>query len=222
MNRTWIAALSIAGVAGTGGAAYAGLATPTAEPAPETTVAPAVETTAAPIHRVVDFQIGTAATIRVEQIGDSITITGVATADGWASLGTAGSGTHAEALIGNGVQLVTFSADLIDGEIVPSVGTADDPSVTSTIAEATTTTADVTVVTIADPTTTTSPAEPPTTTPDATAPTTVPGPETTTAPSGGHEDDDEDEDEDHDEDEDEDHEDEDHADEDEHEEGDDD
>ena len=74
MNRSWITGLALAGVAGTAGAAYAGVAAGDSlgtqtQPAPSTSQQSATTTT-----RTISYQIGAAGTASISVAGGSLTV----------------------------------------------------------------------------------------------------------------------------------------------------
>lgn len=221
MSRTWITGLTIAGIAGTGGAAaFAGMSSeqPATEPTSTDASTPSAGTTddhgQASEH--VTYQIGTIGTVTLEVEGDRLEIEGTTVTTGWGLVATSVPGTHVGAQFTDGTQLVTFSADLVNGEVVVNV--------TNQAAEGVVTTDPLSEVTVSvvpgggndgghggghDDGTVPPPgsATPPPTN-GTTAPTTPPPAPSTSAPSSheDEDDDDDDEDEDHGEDEDDDHE----------------
>ena len=218
MSRTWITGLTIAGIAGTGGAAaFAGMSSEHSATEPTSTDASTPSAGTADDHgqasEHVTYQIGTIGTVTLEVEGDRLEIEGTTVTTGWGLVATSVPGTHVGAQFTDGTQLVTFSADLVNGEVVVNV--------TNQAAEGVVTTDPLSEVTVSvvpdgghggghDDGTVPPPgsATPPPTN-GTTAPTTPPPAPSTSAPSSHEDDDDDDdddEDEDHGEDEDDDHE----------------
>jgi hypothetical protein len=205
MNKQLLTGLTIIGVAGSAGAAYAGVSVINSASAQNPPNSAPVTTSAStqpqtPVTRTVVYQVGAAGQVTLAVTGEQLAVNGSAAAAGWSVGGAGATGRHAEVQFTDGTQLVTFLADLVDGQIVVSV--------TNVVAGAAAPGLDVSVLSDSG---TSLPR--PAVTPPSTPATTNPGHAGTTAPSSsGDDDDDEDhEDEDHD---DEDHDDEDHDEED--------
>jgi hypothetical protein len=206
MNRLWISSLSLAGVVGSGGAAWASLSEPgdVAPPPADvagTTVAPVVTAANAPSSAptTISYQVGTAGTVTVDLAANGATVTAVSPGVGWTVGSASAAGAHLEVVFTDPVQVVTFSADLIGGALVPSVSAvaqpgepAPAPMAVTEIGGATTT-----APRAATPPTAPAPTQPvaPVAPPMATAAPAAPAPAATTAPSGGGESDEHDDDE---------------------------
>ena len=208
MQRSWILGLTVAGVAGTGTASYAAMGTGTTA-----ATAPAVTDTATsgPVLagdsiRTITYQVGPAGTATLATDGATIVVAGVSAGDGWTVVSATDPGAHVEVQYTDGTQLVTFIADLVNGDMAISItNTGVDSIVVTPIEDS----ADGSVLGT-DPSDTL-PATPPTVTDPVSS---TPPPPVTTAPSGGHDDDDEyDDDEDEDEADDGDHDEDEHEDE---------
>jgi hypothetical protein len=218
MNRLWISSLSLAGVVGSGGAAWASLSDPGTTSAPPveavgiSVAAPASTVTSVPTApTTVSYQVGAAGIVTVDLVADGATVTAVSPGAGWTVGAASAAGAHLEVVFTDALQVVTFAADLVDGSLVPSVSAVAQPGAPVP--------APMAVTEISAPTaaSTRAPAPPAATAPiQPTAPTTplatpapvvMPAPSATTAPSGGGESEehDDDQDEDHDDDRDEDH-----------------
>ncbi|MCB0983908.1 MAG: hypothetical protein R2694_15765 [Ilumatobacteraceae bacterium] len=212
MKRTWITGLTIVGIAGTGGAAFAGMSNGAPMPPPFSgDASQATGSTEAMPPEHTTYQVGPVGTVTVERDGDVLKIEGVTISDGWSLVATSVPGSHVGAQFTDALQLVTFSADLVDGQVVVNVTNQAADGVTTTDALP-----PISVDTVpAQPGPATPPpgsATPPSTahhddqppsTPPATQPSATPPPSNTTAPSA-HDDDDDDEHE-HDDDHDDDH-----------------
>ncbi|MCB9380302.1 MAG: hypothetical protein H6513_06370 [Acidimicrobiaceae bacterium] len=122
MKRTWITGLTIVGIAGTGGAAFAGMSNDAPLPPPfsgDTSQATGSTEAMPPEHTT--YQVGPVGTVTVERDGDVLKIEGVTISDGWSLVATSVPGSHVGAQFTDALQLVTFSADLVDGQVVVNV-----------------------------------------------------------------------------------------------------
>lgn len=193
MNRSLITGLTLASVAGSGGAFAAVAASQGASPAAAQSQTPFVASALVqqPVQTTVpsatfSYQVGTAGTVTVTATNGSLTINDTAVGAGWTVANATGPGTHIEVQYTDSMQLVTFGADLVDNNVVVSVTNVAAPgSVTTAVPEP------ITVVKKTNPVHTTTaqpqPATPQATAPPATAAPTEAQPPTraaTTAPSG--------------------------------------
>ena len=182
MNKQLLTGLTIVGVAASAGVAYAGVSVIHSVSAEDVTAstAPAQQVT-----RTIVYQVGGAGQVTINVAGDSLAVNGSAAASGWSVVAASATGTHAEVQFTDGVQLVTFSADLVADEIAVAVTNTEAPGATTVPS------GPIDVVVISDSKTPpVQPAPTPTTAHHGGA---TPGPSTTTAPSSGHDDDDDDE-----------------------------
>jgi hypothetical protein len=191
MNRTWITGLTLAGVAGSGGAfaaaATSGTDVPAAAQAPS--VVNASEFVQAPTSRTINYQVGAAGTVTVTVTNGVLNVDSTTFGTGWTGGATAAAGLHVEVQFTDMAQLVTFGADLVNNELVVALTNVPAPGV---VAAATPTPMDITVIgqtNTARPKT--APQPQPATQPIAAQPTAVqsPTPAATTAPSGSGDDD---------------------------------
>jgi hypothetical protein len=134
MNKAWITGLTLAGVAGSAGAAYAGISSadqnaPSVEA--QGFVEEATTTTIAPA-RSFTYQVGDAGSVAVTVDGGVITVdSALAGALPW-TVGTFSTpAAHVEVQFTNGMQQVTFIADLVNGEVVVSLTNVAAPGVTT-------------------------------------------------------------------------------------------
>lgn len=124
MNRAWITGITLATVAGTGTAAYAGMHATTDEGTAQAAAEPTTileTTTPAAAPQELAFQAGPAGTVNVSNDGTAITVASVVPTSGWTLVSYTPAGTHVEVVLTDGTQNVTFLADLIDGEVTASV-----------------------------------------------------------------------------------------------------
>ena len=202
MNKFWISTISAAGTLGTAGAAFAGV-----NAIEQLDAAPSTATTidAAPsdsTERTISYQIGAAGIVTVTVHDGVLTVVDVVAADGWSVVGATAPGVHVEVQLSDGLQVVTFGADLVAGDVAVTLTTA--PVTTDTSAVDTTVPGGFDVTIISDTPGDDAPTPYPGT-PGTGVPTTSVPHSSTTAPSGGgydeYEDDEyEDEDEHHEED----------------------
>jgi len=188
MKKSWITGLTVAAVAGTGGAAFASMQASThdntADAAPQP-AASAVDTTLA--ARAFSYQAGPAGTVNLTVDDGAMKVDSALPAAGWTVVSYSAPASHLEVAFTDGLQVITFIADLSGNEVVASLSTA--PAATL-------------------PTTAPAPAP---ATPASLAPSSQsPAPSHTSAPSGSGDDDEHEEhedDDDHEEEHDDDHED---------------
>lgn len=196
MKKSWITGLTVAAVAGTGGAAFASMQASThdntADAAPQP-AASAVDTTVA--ARAFSYQAGPAGTVNLTVDDGAMKVDSALPAAGWTVVSYSAPASHLEVAFTDGLQVITFIADLSGNEVVASLSTA--PAATL-------------------PTTAPAPAPATPATPASLAPSSQsPAPSHTSAPSGSGDDDEHEEHED-------DHDHEEEHDDDDHEDGDDD
>lgn len=175
MKKTWITGITVAAVAGTGGAAFATMQASThgntADAAPQPAVS-AVDTTLA--ARSFSYQAGPAGTVNVTVDDGAMKVDSALPTTGWTVVSYSAPASHLEVAFTDGLQIVTFLADLTAGEVVASLSAAPAPTVPTT------------------------PAPAPATAPASVAPSSQsPAPSHTSAPSGSGDDEDEHEEEDH-------------------------
>lgn len=190
MNRSWITALTLATVAGSGGA-FAGIVagnTDTPAVAQQPTANQGMflrtESPATP-GRTLSYQVGAAGTATLTIGNGSLVIDNAVADTGWTVTSASGAGTHVDAQFTDGTQLVTFAADLVGTDVVvvslsnvPAAAPATTVPAESISVEVATNTARAHATTTSQP----QPATPPATA----APAAVQPPTTsaTTAPSG--------------------------------------
>lgn len=170
MKKTWITGITVAAVAGTGGAAFASMQATThdntAEAAPQPMVS-AVETTMA--ARAYSYQAGPAGTVNLTVDDGAMKVDSALPTTGWSVVSYSAPASHLEVSFTDGLQIVTFIADLTGGEVVASLSAAPSPTIPTTAA--------------------TTPPPAPATAPITLAPSTqAPAPAHTSAPSGSGDD----------------------------------
>lgn len=185
MNKQLLTALTIFGVAGSAGAAYAGVSV-ISNASAET---PANSAAAMPVTRTIVYQVGAAGQVTITVTEDNLAVSGSVAGTGWTVVGASATGRHAEVQFTDSVQLVTFAADLVDHNVTVSVTNVAAPGVTTTEVPAP---VDVSVLSDSNP-----PAPTPATTPTTAPSNTVPAHTTAPSPKGGDDDDHEGDHEDH-------------------------
>lgn len=189
MNRSWITGLTLASVAGSGGAFAAAASSHDAPVAAQLqTGIPAGQFVQAAQGRTVNYQVGVAGTVTLSIADGVLTVTDATVGTGWTTVTTVGVGTHVEVQFTDALQLVTFGADLVGNDVVVALTNVPAPGVVpettpaavdvSVISQATT--ARGTTVAQSRPATAPAAASQPTVAPTAARPT----PAATTAPSG--------------------------------------
>jgi hypothetical protein len=183
--------LTLAGVAGSGGA-FAGAAA-SSNDAPAVAQSPAVVQASQFAQavqaqsRTVTYQVGAAGTVTLTVANGVLTVVGAAPGTGWTVAPTITLGTHVEVQYTDTMQLVTFGADLVNNEVAVVLTNVAAPGA---LAPADLTPIDVSVV---QPTTGRAVSQPRAATPQPavaqpTATQQAPKPAATTAPSGSGDD----------------------------------
>lgn len=185
MNKSMLLAVTITGVTTSAGAAYAGVSVMQSDPVSATVPATAVteSSVAAPVSRTISYQVGSAGTVTITVADGVLQVAGASAATGWSVLGSTSGTAHAEVQFGDGVQVVTFVADLVGADVIVSLSSQLAGDVTTTAPGVW----DITV--IGDSAT---PVPQPAPAPGVTAPSgSTPTTSHTSSPSGEYEDDDE-------------------------------
>ena len=196
MNRSWVTAVTLATVAGSGAAFTGVIANSHDAPAKAEAMTPVVPqalvrtaaTTTAPAHTL-NYQVGAAGVANLTIADGSLTINSATASAGWTLVSSSAPGAHVDVQFSDGVQLVTFGADLVGTDVVVvSLTNAADPAAvvlapepaptTAVTAQAAPTLGQTTAQTKVQPRS----ALPPTTAAPAQAP--APVKAATTAPSG--------------------------------------
>lgn len=128
MNRTWITTLTLATVIGSGGALAGVLAANNERPAvaqAQSSPLPAafVEPTTPALEATgtVAYQVGSAGMVTVSVANAALNVDGATPSPGWSTVSTSAPGTHVDVQFTDTTQLVTFSADLVDNNVVVQV-----------------------------------------------------------------------------------------------------
>jgi len=125
MKKSWITGLTVAAVAGTGGAAFASMQASThdntADAAPQP-AASAVDTTLA--ARAFSYQAGPAGTVNLTVDDGAMKVDSALPAAGWTVVSYSAPASHLEVAFTDGLQVITFIADLSGNEVVASLSTA--------------------------------------------------------------------------------------------------
>ena len=141
MNRAWITGLAVAGIAGSAGAAFAGVSNGTLADAkaPETQPAPSTPQQESRHDRTISYQVGAAGTVTLTVSNGSLAVASSAAGAGWTVVGATTPGadsTHVEVQFTDSVQLVTFIADLVGDDVVVSLTNVPAPGAATTTAPA--------------------------------------------------------------------------------------
>ena len=122
MKRSWITGLTLASVAGTGGAAFARMSVVNHDGSAVEAQAAALKAgTVAPASATTTYRLGTAGTVTITTAGGGISVDAATPATGWLLLNTGAPGTHVEVSFTDLTQTVTFVADVVDGRAVVSL-----------------------------------------------------------------------------------------------------
>jgi hypothetical protein len=124
MQRAWITGLTLAGVVGTGGAAFAGMSlTHTDGNAVEAQAPAASAATTAPTTSTT-YRLGDAGLVTLDSAGGVITVTSVLPSAGWTVVTSSNPGLHVEVSLTDGVEVLQMTADLVDGRIVAALNSS--------------------------------------------------------------------------------------------------
>jgi hypothetical protein len=128
MNRSWITGLTLASVAGSGGA-FAAVATSNDTPvvAQSQAFVRASEFVQAPQSRSTNYQVGAAGTVTLTVTDGTLAVTNATFGTGWTVAPTTALGTHVEVQFTDTIQLVTFGADLVNNEVVVALTNVPAP-----------------------------------------------------------------------------------------------
>ncbi len=186
MNKQLLTGLTIIGVAGSAGVAYAGVSVIHSASADES---PAISQAPMPVTRTIVYQVGGAGQVSIAVSGDHhLAVSSSSAASGWTVVGASAGERHAEVQFTDGLQLVTFMADLVGTDVAVSVSNVEAPGAPTTTAAG----LPVDISVLSDSGT---PQPQPAPTPVVSPSPTTPSHAGTTAPSHSDDDDDDDEDE---------------------------
>jgi hypothetical protein len=121
MQRAWITGLTVAGVLGTGGAAFAGMSFTHTDGAAVDAQAPGASTSALTTSTATTYRVGDAGLVTLDSAGGTITIISIEPATGWTVLARSVPGVHIEISLTDTVQVLQMTADLVDGHIVANL-----------------------------------------------------------------------------------------------------
>jgi hypothetical protein len=135
MQRSWILGISVAAVIGSAGATFAAIGpqdlwTSASVSAQDSTTAAATAASTVAASTT-SYRIGDAGTASVDVVDGIITITAADAGEGWTVVATSAPGSHVDAEFSDGVQTVTFAADLVNGQVVVSLSNSSLPNVGS-------------------------------------------------------------------------------------------
>jgi hypothetical protein len=196
MNRTWITALTVATVAGSG-AAFAGVVANTNDTPAAAQPLPAVNPQSALMQvqatpgattptRTLNYQVGTAGVATLTIANGALTVDNAVVNTGWTMTSASAPGTHVEVQFTDGTQVVTFGADFAGNDVVVVSVTNVAVEAPATTAPATTAPAQPSPIAVTHTTYPARPAAPaPTVAPAVQQP---PAAAATTAPSGSGDD----------------------------------
>ena len=137
LSRSWITGLALAGVAGSAGAAFAGMSEgagpfASASELPSTTATvEATTTSAVATARTISYQVGAAGTVTVTVADGALAVTGSSAGAGWTVVGAGAPGAHVEVQFTDTMQLVTFTADLVGDDVVVALASVPAPGATT-------------------------------------------------------------------------------------------
>jgi hypothetical protein len=137
MNRSWVTAVTLATVAGSGAAFTGVIANSHDAPAkaeamtpvvPQALVRPEASTTTAPAHTL-NYQVGAAGVANLTIADGTLTVNSATASAGWTLVSSSAPGAHIDVQFSDGTQLVTFGADLVGTDVVVvSLTNAADPA----------------------------------------------------------------------------------------------
>jgi hypothetical protein len=136
MQRAWITGLTLAGVLGTGGAAFAGMSLTHIDGSAVEAQSPAAAATTAAVSTATTYRLGDAGLVTLDSAGGMITITSVTPSTGWSVVASSNPGLHVELSLTDTVQVLQLTADLVDGKIVAALTTSSPVADPTTAAPA--------------------------------------------------------------------------------------
>ncbi|MBI4932547.1 MAG: hypothetical protein HY828_01635 [Actinobacteria bacterium] len=138
MNKAWITGLTLAGVAGSAGAAFAGIAADNQGGSSVEAQGLAAETsTSAAATQTATYQVGAAGTVTLTAANGAITVDSALPGAYWTLVGYGTPAAHVEVQFADAAQQVTFVADLVNDDVVVSVTNVPAPGATTTSIEVT-------------------------------------------------------------------------------------
>lgn len=127
MNRKMITGITLAAVAGSAGAAYASMTvsdhTDANAAAPQSS-----EVTTTELHRSYTYQAGPAGTVNLTADGDELDIDSTLPNFGWSVISSRSDDATVEVQLSDGTQIVTFTAELVGGDVVASLASSPVPT----------------------------------------------------------------------------------------------
>jgi hypothetical protein len=134
MNKAWITGITVASVAGTGGAAYATMQANTqhnsaAAEAPQSTAEITTTTAGAQAY---EFQAGPAGVVHLTADNGVLRVDSALPSVGWTLLDYTSPAAHVEVRLTDGTQIVTFSGDIVNGKVTGSLASSPAPTVPTT------------------------------------------------------------------------------------------
>lgn len=125
MKKTWLTAVSVAGVLGTGSAAVlAGAVMNVASSAPTAAPLPQAYGSAARSPRTVVYTVGDAAQVTLSSAGGVLTVISTEAHSGWSVVSTSAAGPTVTAQLTDDIRLVTFTATANGDDVQASVTAA--------------------------------------------------------------------------------------------------
>jgi len=143
MNKAWITGITVASVAGTGGAAFATMQANTHQDsasaaAPQITAAATSTTDGTQTY---EFQAGPAGIVHLSATNNVLTVVSALPSAGWTLLDYTSPAGHVEARLTDGQQIVTFSADIVNRQVTAGIESAPTPTTAAPVTTAAPTTA---------------------------------------------------------------------------------
>jgi hypothetical protein len=124
MQRAWITGLTLAGVVGTGGAAFAGMSLTHTDGNAVEAQAPAPTASTMAATTSTTYRLGDAGLVTLDSAGGVITVTSVRPSAGWTVVTSSNPGLHVEVNLTDTVEVLQMTADLVDGRIVATLNSS--------------------------------------------------------------------------------------------------
>jgi hypothetical protein len=132
MNRAWITGWALAGVAGSAGAAFAGISSDSQGGSPVEAQGLVAETSSTEAAiRTATYQVGAAGTVTLTIANGVLNVDSTTASAPWLLGGYTTPAAHVEVPFSDAAQQVTFIADLVNDEIVVSVTNIPAPGATT-------------------------------------------------------------------------------------------
>jgi hypothetical protein len=138
MNKAWITGITVASVAGTGGAAYATMQANTQHNSAAAEAPQSTELTTTTVGaQAYEFQAGPAGVVHLTANDGVLSVDSALPSVGWTLLDYTSPAAHVQVRLTDGMQIITFSGDIVNGKVTGSIDATPAPTVPTTAAPTT-------------------------------------------------------------------------------------